>query len=97
MVKKVRMRRGGATPAPASTPAKTPAPTTGESGSGSSNMKYILIGVLGLVMIVGLYFMYSNSEYITCRSEGKGHELCTSKIETKLKSEKRNERRQNMK
>lgn len=95
MVKKVRMRRGGATPGP--TPAKTPAPTTGESGSGSSNMKYILIGVLGLVMIVVLYFMYSNSEYITCISEGKGHEFCTSKIETKQKSEKRDERRQNMK
>ena len=95
MVKKVRMRRGGAAPAPASTPAKTP--TTGESGSGSSNMKYILIGVLGLVMIVVLYFMYSNSEYITCRSEGKGHEFCISKIETKVKSSKRDERRQNMK
>ena len=97
MVKKVRMRRGGAAPAPASTPAKTPGPTTGESGSGSSNMKYILIGVLGLVMIVGLYFMYSNSDYIRCRSEGKGHDFCSSKIETKQKSEKRDERRQNMK
>ena len=41
--------------------------------------------------------MYSNSEYITCRSEGKGHEFCTSKIETKQKSAKRDERRQNMK
>jgi len=93
MVKKVRMRRGGAAPAPA----KTPTPTTGESESGSSNMKYILIGVLGLVMVVGLYFMYSNSDYITCRSEGKGHEFCVSKIETKQKSAKRDERRQNMK
>lgn len=94
MVKKVRMRRGGAAPAPASTPAKTPAPTTGESGSGSSN---ILIGVLGFVMIVGLYFMYSKTEYITCRSEGKGHEFCISKIETKIKSEKRDAKRKNLK
>ena len=99
MVKKVRMRRGGAAPSPgpASTPAKTPAPTTGETGSGSSNMKYILIGVLGLVMIVGLYFMYSNSDYIRCRSEGKGHEFCMSKIKTKIKNVKRDEKRQNMK
>ena len=56
MVKKVRMRRGVATPAPTSTPAKTP--TTYNSGPGSSNMKYILIGVLGLVMIVGMYFFF---------------------------------------